>query len=298
MPADRDLPLTIVAGYLGSGKTTLINRLLAGKAQRRVAVLINDFGSLNIDAALIDSVSERTIALTNGCICCLLGDDLGRALDEVLAVAEKLDHVLLEASGVADGSRLAAQVLAWPGFATGGIITLVDASRIRTLATDKFVGRHILHQLSAADWLQLTHLDLCPEAEVVELRNWLALRTCAPVKMVESLDWDQLPMSDASQVSAPVASGDTHPELQSVTFVQRRPISRAQFTQWCAVNARHIARAKGWLNFAEAPEQSYLLQMSGDRIELEPKHLPGGDKLALVVIAAEPGLIPDPFDWR
>jgi G3E family GTPase len=295
MSATRDLPLTIVAGYLGSGKTTLINRLLAGKAQRRVAVLINDFGSLNIDAALIDSVSERTIALTNGCICCLLGDDLGRALEEVLAVADQLDHVVLEASGVADGSRLSAQVLAWPGFALRGIITLADATRIRTLAADKYVGKHILHQLAAANWLLLTHLDLCPDREVAQLREWLAMHTCAAVQTLADLDWDQLAMVGRSPTAVPSAAGNTHPGLQSVTFFQRRPISRVQFTRWCELNGRHIARAKGWLNFAEDPDRTYLLQMSGDRVKLEPNQLPGAETLALVIIAADLERIADPF---
>ena len=82
LPA-RPLPVTVIGGYLGSGKTTLINRLLAQKGDRRLAVLVNDFGSLNIDAALIDTVSEKTITLTNGCVCCIVGDDLGAALGEL-----------------------------------------------------------------------------------------------------------------------------------------------------------------------------------------------------------------------
>ncbi|WP_343231026.1 GTP-binding protein [Variovorax sp. WS11] len=72
------LPLTVIGGFLGAGKTTLVNRWLREAEGKRIAVLVNDFGALNIDAALIVGASGDTIALTNGCVCCQIGDDLSR----------------------------------------------------------------------------------------------------------------------------------------------------------------------------------------------------------------------------
>ena len=78
------LPVTIVSGYLGAGKTTLINRILGEDHQMRLMIIVNDFGAINIDAHLLASAEEDTIALTNGCVCCTLGEDLHHALDNAL----------------------------------------------------------------------------------------------------------------------------------------------------------------------------------------------------------------------
>jgi G3E family GTPase len=92
------VPVTILTGFLGAGKTTLLNRLLAGEHGLRVAVLVNDFGSLNIDADLVVGVDEReVVSLANGCVCCTVRDDLVEAVARVLERPEEPQHVVLEA---------------------------------------------------------------------------------------------------------------------------------------------------------------------------------------------------------
>lgn len=301
----RNLPLNVIGGYLGSGKTTLINRLLAGKGARRVAVLVNDFGSLNIDAALIDSVTDRTIALTNGCICCLLGDDLGVALAEITAAAAELDHVLLEASGVANGVRLGAQIRAWPGFELRRTLTLVDVSRIRELVTDKYIGRHVLHQLQGADLLVLTRTDECSAIQLEEVCNWLQQhheglppRHACDVQWAELLEAPGLPRSavqSAETLVSPVQAAQHHPQLRSATYRQQLPVDRARFDAWLTQVSGRIQRAKGWIEFAEQPGVHYLLQMVGDRVQLTRDETPRSTSPALVVIAREIDALPDPF---
>ncbi|WP_279402706.1 GTP-binding protein [Arthrobacter sp. JCM 19049] len=97
--------LAIISGYLGSGKSTLVNRLLGGVLPGRTAVVVNDFGSINIDADLISSADEDTIELTNGCICCQINDDASRVMSK-LAERADLDNVVCEVSGVGDPSKL------------------------------------------------------------------------------------------------------------------------------------------------------------------------------------------------
>ena len=95
----QPLPLTVIGGFLGAGKTTLLNNWLRSTGGRRLAVLVNDFGAINIDAALVESTAADMVALTNGCVCCQIGADLTAALIKVLDSATAFDAVVVEASG-------------------------------------------------------------------------------------------------------------------------------------------------------------------------------------------------------
>jgi G3E family GTPase len=169
------LPVTVIGGFLGTGKTTLLNRLLHQSEGRRLAVLVNDFGALNIDAELIAANAGDTIALSNGCVCCSIGDDLTAALIRVIESPLPFDAVLIEASGVSDPWRIAQVGLADPGLSLDGALVLVDAGACLAHAVDPLLADSLLRQLEAADLLVVNKTDLVDANGLQKVRDWLAL---------------------------------------------------------------------------------------------------------------------------
>ena len=127
MTALPPLPVTVIAGYLGAGKTTLVNHLLRHAGGRRLSVLVNDFGKIAIDADLIAARDGDSMTLANGCVCCSIGGDLYRALTRALDRRPRADALVIEASGVAEPARLAEIARAEPDLLLAGIVVLVDA---------------------------------------------------------------------------------------------------------------------------------------------------------------------------
>ena len=168
------LPLTVIGGFLGAGKTTLLARMLRESRGRRLAVLVNDFGALNIDAELIAANDGDAIALTNGCACCSIGDDLTDALIGVLSAAVPFDAVVIEASGVSDPWRIAQVGLADPGLTLDGVIVLVDAAAVLEQAADPLLADSLRRQLKAADLIVVNKVDLVDGARLGRVRDWVA----------------------------------------------------------------------------------------------------------------------------
>lgn len=162
----RRVPITLIGGYLGAGKTSLINEMLA-YADRPIAVIVNDIGSVNIDAALIRSRHADTIELTDGCVCCSAINGMGAAFDQIRARAEPPDHVVIELSGVAESQRM----LPWgdsAGFMLDGVVIVVAADQLISGTWPQWLQSHIETQIASADLLMLTKTDLI-SAQMVEL---------------------------------------------------------------------------------------------------------------------------------
>jgi G3E family GTPase len=153
------LPMTVVSGYLGAGKTTLINRLLAEDHGLRLMVMVNDFGAINIDADLLASRTGDTIALTNGCVCCTMGADLYMALGDALDRRPRPDHLIVEASGVADPAAIANAAIAEPEMSYAGIVTLVDGLNAAALLDDAQIGPQVAQQIRVADLVLVSKSD-------------------------------------------------------------------------------------------------------------------------------------------
>lgn len=167
------IPLAVLGGFLGAGKTTLLNHLLAASHGRRLAVLVNDFGAVNVDAALVASAGAESIELSNGCVCCAIGDDLTAALIRVMALPEPPEAIVIEASGVSDPWRIAQVSLADPGLQLAGVTVLVDAADFARHAADPLLADTLDRQLRAADLLLVNHLDRADAASRAALHAHL-----------------------------------------------------------------------------------------------------------------------------
>ena len=154
------LPLTILGGYLGAGKTTLINRLLSGDHDKRLTILVNDFGAINIDADLIAEHAGDTISLANGCACCQLQDDALKQLQELAAMPNPPDHVLVEASGAGEPARLAYLGYGIKGLHLAGVYVAVAADTLAVRRKNKFTGKLVARQIAQADFCLITKTDL------------------------------------------------------------------------------------------------------------------------------------------
>lgn len=281
----RRVPLTFVGGYLGSGKTTLINELLA-RTDRPIAVMVNDVGEVNIDAALIKKRSGDTIELTDGCVCCSLIDGFGAAFDQIRSRPSAPDHVVVELSGVAQPERL----IPWgksAGFRLDGIVVLIDAERFLSGLADPYLVDTFESQVRAADLLVLTKLDLADDRQVGDVRG--ALGNLAPTTPI-------VDVAHASDASMLLALGGRRPggvaevpapSLFDAHEVERRPlpVGMARPVLEAMINDLEddVVRAKG---IAELDDGSLvLIQVVGRRVDLTtvptPEHEAATD---LVVI--------------
>ena len=172
--AAAPLPVTVIGGYLGAGKTTLVNHLLRERAGRRIAVLVNDFGELSIDDDLIESADGKVMRLAGGCVCCSFGNDLVAALMDMPLLDPPPDHILIETSGVALPGSVARTLRLLPALVLDAVLVLADAETLRARAADRYVGDTVLQQLREADLLVLNKADLVAPQVLDALRQWLA----------------------------------------------------------------------------------------------------------------------------
>lgn len=187
------VPMVVVGGYLGVGKTTLLNRLLERADGLRVAVLVNDFGEINIDAALIRTRSSDLLQLENGCICCSIGGRLAEALAAVGARPDRPDLLVIEASGVSDPVRIAQVGMLDPALQLNAILVAVDAQDLDGQLCDPLVGDMVRRQIAGATALVLTKTDLASAAMIGKARQRLA--EIAPHTMVLTAQRGEIPLA-------------------------------------------------------------------------------------------------------
>jgi G3E family GTPase len=281
------IPFTVIGGFLGAGKTTLLNRLLRGATGRRFAVLVNDFGALDIDGGLVADHSGDTIALANGCLCCTIGDSLVTALLSLLERPERFDHIVVEASGVADPARVADLAVLEPRLSRDGVIVVVDAAHVRERAADRRVGDTVTRQLAAADLLVLNKVDLADD--LIALRGWLPTHSAAPVLEARHADVPLDLLFGLDRHGGPAGYG-TADGFASWSYEWPEPVERETVLAMLR-DAAGVLRAKGIVRFADAPARRSVVHLVGGRLDVSDGG-PWGDSAPsrLVLLGVKPVL--------
>ncbi len=267
---DAPTPLTIIAGFLGSGKTCLLNHLLAEAEGRRITALVNDFGALNIDSELIAAQHGNQISLANGCVCCSIGDDLTLALAETMNQTPRPDHIIIEASGVADPSRIAAFAAIDRDLRLDGIVTLVDAPAHSTHATDPHLADIYSRQIAAADLLLINKIDLAEATTLDELGKQLAkARPQTPqIKVQYGAAAPDIVLGPMA-IMAMAKHTSTLPDHGLVSWAAHLPAyqNRAALMQKIGALRPHALRAKG---IFEDNQGTYNVHLAGGNLACHP----------------------------
>ncbi len=167
------MPVTIITGFLGSGKTTLLNEILQNKQNLKVAVLVNEFGDINIDSQLLVSTDDDMVELNNGCICCTINDGLVDAVYRVLEREDRVDYMVVETTGVADPLPIMLTFLGTElrDFTNlDSILTVVDAE---SFDAEHFQSEAALKQITYGDIVILNKTDLATPEKLQELENFV-----------------------------------------------------------------------------------------------------------------------------
>ena len=170
---ETPLPLTVLSGFLGAGKTTLVNHLLRHANGQKILVLVNDFGYLPIDRDLIEAENGNLLTLANGCACCSMGGDLFEAFVTALEFLPPPDQLLIEASGVAEPARIANYARAEPDLRLNAIVTVVDGENFLSEDRDHRVEHIVQEQISSAHLLLLNKGDKITSAQKQTIRKQL-----------------------------------------------------------------------------------------------------------------------------
>ena len=269
------VPIIILAGFLGSGKTTILNYLLRNSAGSKIGVIVNDFGELNIDTMLISAETDRKLEMTNGCICCSVD---GGELDETISalLTARPDVIVIEASGLAEPEELARMVILSPNkkVGYGGMVYVVDALNYRkTVEKHRSLNQHI----KAADLVVLTKCDQLSEKAKQNLIAEINDQTKSPLVPIDRGELSPRLLYDIpefSRIQPSLLQQDTeqthiHEEYQSLVFTTTHPISPDRFRKFMSSLPRGVYRTKGIMYFGMAGyEQKYIVQSVGKKWDM------------------------------
>jgi G3E family GTPase len=269
----QNIPVTLIGGYLGAGKTTLVNHILRNADGRRIAVLVNEFGDLPIDDDLIEARDDDLIAIAGGCICCSFGSDLVAALMTIKSRTPAIEHIVIETSGVALPGAVVQATALLPNVSIDGVIVLADAETIADRARDHYMGDTILRQLADADLIVLNKIDLVAAGTTASLTSWLG--TEAPRARVLAVQNAQIPIELALGLHTDRlgARGSARPHDTSRydSFVAEKGTidDIEQFCVRLADPALGVLRAKGFVR--DSAGRLHNLHVVGSRVSAAPE---------------------------
>jgi G3E family GTPase len=316
------VPVTVIAGPLGAGKTTLVNNLLDDPGGRRLAVVVNDMGEVNVDAErLADGTDDGIVDLSNGCICCRLGDDLVEQADR-LARERAVDAIVVEASGISEPLPIARTLTDADGvFRLDTTVSVVDAygfwkafdpaEGLPEAAPDpeRPLTDVMVDQVEFCDVLVLNKCDMMPDDALEEVAA--AIRELQPEATLHRTTYSEVPTDAvvgtgrfdlATAKRSPgwkrALAGDGHDHdepaaaahgVGSVVYERERPFDPAALDAWLDDWDGDIVRAKGFAYVASRPETVVGLSQAGPSVRAGPIGAWGEDDPAtrLVFIGRE-----------
>jgi G3E family GTPase len=273
----HQIPVTIVTGFLGSGKTTLLNHILNNRQGLKVAVIVNEFGDIDIDSQLLVAVDENMVQLANGCICCTINQSLVEAVLAIVNRVETVDYLVIETTGIADPLPIVRS------FTTtnlqqvtrlDSVLTVVDAV---SFTAEHYHSEAALNQLTFGDIILLNKTDLVAPEATIELERYI--RSIAPDARLITTQYGQVPLPLILDVGVNIAlksSQSTHQHSHhlendgfiAVSFKSDLPLILAKFQDFLDRLPSDIYRAKGILKF-QGSQLYHVLQMSGKRYAIE-----------------------------
>ena len=291
------LPVTIATGFLGSGKTTLVNHILANQQGVRTAVIVNDLSDVNIDADLIVVEDDGLVELANGCICCSLNTDFIDAVFRIIRRRGDLDYLVVETTGVADPLPVALTFLRTELrdlVRLDSIVTVVDAENF---ALDRFESVAVRNQLAYGDVILLNKCDLIGGERLHRLEEVIAgvapgarilrsIRCGVPLALILSVGLfqsDRFFDRGAGQSAAGHdAMGASHDHVatdgfESMSFESDRPFGVRRFQKFLETLPDNVYRGKGLLWIAENGKR-YVFHLVAKRFSLDEG--PGGNVAA------------------
>ncbi|MFB7048229.1 CobW family GTP-binding protein [Streptomyces microflavus] len=308
-PRTQQIPVVVLAGFLGSGKTTLLNHLLRNRAGTRIGVIVNDFGSIEIDAMTVAGQVGSTVSLGNGCLCCAVdASELDTFLETLTRPSARLDVIVIEASGLAEPQELVRMLLASenPHILYGGLVEVVDAAEFdATRERHPEIDRH----LAVADLVVLNKTDRVGEAEqdrlrerVVELSGPAAVIPAVHGRIDPELLFDpalrpdgeekvrQLTFEDLLWEEAGHAHEDhLHAAYESVDFTSDTPMDPRRFMAFLDSRPEGLYRIKGFADFGAGDrDNKYALHAVGRFLRFVPQPWARGEQrlTQLVMIGA------------
>ncbi|MET8498451.1 CobW family GTP-binding protein [Streptomyces microflavus] len=308
-PRTQQIPVVVLAGFLGSGKTTLLNHLLRNRAGTRIGVIVNDFGSIEIDAMTVAGQVGSTVSLGNGCLCCAVdASELDTFLKTLTRPSARLDVIVIEASGLAEPQELVRMLLASenPHILYGGLVEVVDAAEFdATRVRHPEIDRH----LAVADLVVLNKTDRVGEAEqerlrerVVELSGPAAVIAAVHGRIDPELLFDpalrpdgeekirQLTFDDLLREEAGHAHEDhLHAAYESVDFTSDTPMDPRRFMAFLDSRPEGLYRIKGFADFGAGDrDNKYALHAVGRFLRFVPQPWARGEQrlTQLVMIGA------------
>ena len=277
------IPVTIITGFLWSGKTTLLNHILRWDHGYKIAVIENEFGREGIDAELVEESREELIQISNGCICCVVRWDFIAAVERLLASDKKIDHIIIEASGMSEPLPVAQSFLMntfEDRIRLDSIICLIDAENFRTNVVQN--TQTATEQLEFADIIVMNKVDLVSEKEKEEtLRFVRTINRAAPIFEANHgkinirylIDTHAFILTEEKENEMNHHKHNHDNSFSEFLFQSSIPFDMQKLKRFIFALPIEVFRIK-WFCFFEGLDKQYVLQRAGKKLTIDEYQKP------------------------